>query len=97
MQIEVRQEDIERARTVVKAHYPEMKDNYSGRRLSIAITAEQSGYDRAIAEVVEWLRGGVDPEWTPEYDSVLINNLAYAIASGEHRATQPTGFDEKEK
>ena len=41
--------------------------------------SERRGYDRAIAEVVAWLRVQHDGRW------VMRTNLANAIEAGEHK------------
>lgn len=43
--------------------------------------------EQTVAEVVAWLRAQVDPEWTLEYDAVLIRNLAHDLESGEWSAS----------
>jgi hypothetical protein len=51
------------------------------------VTDEQRGYDRAIAEVVAWLRAKAEihrSEWAVSVDAGVAA-LATAIEAGEHK------------
>lgn len=53
-------------------------------RADLAATAEQAGYDRAIAEVVAWLREVLEPQ-DVDIDGWLATTIADALEAGEYR------------
>lgn len=63
------------ARAIVKAHYPEMKPSYNGRRVQIALAAINA-LDPQLVEAVGLLRGIVDDYQSSEIhhpDHILIS------------------------
>ena len=77
------------ARRIVKAHYPEMPDDYSGRRVQIALAAIIETTE-AAAKLAGWAHMVPPDGGSPTAEETqLAVSIASSLRAGDHLKVRP--------